>query len=139
MRNKQEFNQIRAERTRAGLTLENLAERSGIPLSTLARYQDSEYVPMVSMQKIADALHIPVSALMSKRELPESDRLTYHQVNLELQSSQQSNIYFAMICDRLHHSNRLLRIIVALLAVFLLYIMVDRFIFPNAGLFHAGG
>ena len=76
---------------------------------------------------------------MSKRELPEADKLTYNQVNLELQSSQQSNIYFAMICDRLRHTNHLLRIIVILLAVFLFYIMVDRFIFPNAGLFHAGG
>lgn len=138
MRNVQDFNQIKAERDRAGLTLAALSEKTGIPVSTLGRYQHSEYVPMSAAQKIADALGIPVTALMSPREIPEEDRLTYDQVYLQLQSTQQRNVYLAVICDRLRQSTRLLRIIAVILGLFLLYILVDRFGFPSAGIFHAG-
>lgn len=138
MRNGQELNQIRAERARAGLTLEQLAEKSGIPRSTLARYQDSEHVPMSAVNKIADALNLPASALLSKRELPADDKLSYDQLSLQMQAAQQYNIYCGMICDKLHRTNRLLLVIVLILAVFLFYILVDRFAFPDAGIFHAG-
>lgn len=138
MKKHNEFNQIRAERERAGLTLEKLSEKSGIPLSTLGRYQDSESVPLYALQKIADALNLPVSALTTKREIPEDDKLSYDQVNLQLQATQQHNIYLAMICDGQRKTNRLLRIIAGLLFLFLAYILVDRFGFPNAGIFHAG-
>lgn len=138
MGNRKEVNQIRAERARAGLTLEKLSEETGIPVSTLGRYQDSDHIPMAAMQKIANALNLPVSALTSKRQLSEEERLTYNQVNLELQATQQRNVYLATICDGLRKTNRLLRIIAIILAVFLLYIFVDRFAFPSAGIFHAG-
>lgn len=145
MENTKNKNQIRAERERAGLTLEKLAEKSGIPTTTLFRYQDSDHVPLEALQKIADALRLPVSALTSKREIPESERLTYDQVYLQLQATQQHNIYLAMICDRLNETKdllkqktKLLRVIAIILALFLVYIMIDRFVFPNAGLFHQG-
>lgn len=139
MRNDHEPNQIQNERTRAGLTLEELAEKSGIPLSTLGRYQHSDRVPLAALQKIADALNIPMSALTVKRPIPEEDRLTYDQVNLQLQATQQHNIYLATICDRLRLANRLLQIIAVILVLFLIYVIIDRFVFPAAGLFHAGG
>lgn len=138
MGNRKEFNQIRAERTRAGLSLEKLSEKTGIPVSTLGRYQDSDHVPMAAIQQIADALNLPVSAIMVKRQLPEDDQLTYNQINLELQATQQRNVYLATICDSLRKTSRLLRIIAVILAIFLLYILVDRFAFPTAGIFHAG-
>lgn len=138
MRNAQNFNQIQSERERAGLTLEALSEKTGIPVSTLGRYQHSEHVPFSAMQKIADALGLPVSALASRREIPEEDRLTYDQVYLQLQATQQKNIYLAVICDRLLQSMRLLRIIAIILGLFLVYILIDRFGFPTAGIFHAG-
>lgn len=139
MRNEHEPNQIMNERTRAGLTLEELSKKSGIPLSTLGRYQHSDRVPMVALQKIADALNIPMSALMVKRPIPDEDRLTYDQVNLQLQATQQRNIYLTTICDRLHLANRLLQIIAIIMFLFLIYVIIDRFAFPSAGLFHSGG
>lgn len=138
MKNEKSANQIRAERERAGLTLEALSEKTGIPTTTLFRYQSSENVPMHAAQKIADALEVPVSALMSPREIPEEDRLTYDQVYLQLQATQQKNVYLAMICDRLLQSTRLLRVIAVILGLFLIYIFIDRFGFPTAGIFHAG-
>lgn len=138
MKKHNEFNQIRAERERAGLTLEKLSEKSGIPVSTLGRYQDSDSVPLFALQKIADALNLPVSALTTKREIPEDDKLSYDQVNLQLQATQQHNIYLAMICDGQRKTNRLLRIIAGLLLLFIIYIFIDRFAFPTAGIFHAG-
>lgn len=138
MRKEHSFNQIRAERERAGLTLEQLSEQTNIPRSTLSRYQDSERVPMDAMQKIADALNLPISALMTKRELPDGDKLSYDQVSLQLQSTQQTNVYLSMLYDGQLRTNRLLRVIAIILALFLLYILVDRFGFPNAGIFHAG-
>lgn len=138
MRKDTGFNQIRAERERAGLTLEQLSEQTNIPRSTLSRYQDSERVPMDAMQKIADVLNLPVSALMTKREIPDGDKLSYDQVNLQLQAAQQYGVYMSTICDALHRTNRLLRIIAVMLFVFIVYIFIDRFAFPTAGIFHAG-
>lgn len=138
MKKHNEFNQIRAERERAGLTLKALSEKTGIPLSTLDRYQDKDSVPLHALQKIADALNLPISALTTKREIPEGDKLSYDQVSLQLQATQQHNVYLAMICDGQKKTNRLLRIIAGLLFLFLAYILVDRFGFPNAGIFHAG-
>ncbi len=138
MENVNKRNQIRAERERAGVTLEKLAEKTGIPVSTLSRYQDSDHVPYVAMQKIADALNLPVSALTTKREIPEDDKLTYDQVNLQLQATQQRNVYLATICDGQRKMNKLLTVIAVILIAFLAYVLVDRFFFPNDGLFHAG-
>lgn len=138
MKKQNEFNQIRAERERAHLTLQQLAEKTGIPLSTLSHYQNSERVPMDAMQRIADALNLPISALMTRRELPDGDKLSYDQVSLQLQATQQTNVYLSMLYDGQLRTNRLLRIIAIILALFLLYILVDRFGFPNDGIFHAG-
>lgn len=139
MKNDNHFNKIRLERERAGLTQEQLAEKSGLSTSTISRHESSDHVPLESLQKIANALNLPVSALTSKREIPESERLTYDQVYLQLQATQQHNVYLAMICDRLHQTNRLLRIIAVILGLFLIYVFIDRFAFPTAGIFHAGG
>lgn len=145
MKNDNHFNKIRLERERAGLTQEQLAEKSGLSTSTISRHESSDHVPLEALQKIANALNLPVSALTSKREIPESERLTYDQVYLQLQATQQHNIYLAMICDRLNETKdllkqktKLLRVIAIILALFLVYIMIDRFVFPNAGLFHQG-
>lgn len=138
MGNRKEVNYIRAERSRAGLTLEKLSEKTAIPISTLSRYQDSADVPFSALQKIADALSLPVSALMVKRELPEGDKLTYDQVTLQLQATQQRNVYLALLCDGQRKMNKLLSIIAAILILFLVYVIIDRFAFPNGGLFHAG-
>lgn len=131
-------NQIRAERERAGVTLEKLAEKTGIPQTTLHRYQNSENVPYAALQKIADALNLPVSALTTKREIPEDDKLTYDQVNLQLQATQQRNVYLATICDGQRKMNKLLTVIAIILVIFLVYVIIDRFCFPSDGLFHAG-
>lgn len=138
MGNQKNHNQIRMERERAGITLEKLAEKTGLSVSTLSRYQDSDHVPYVAMQKIADALNLPVSAIMSEREIPEDDKLTYDQVNLQLQATQQHNIYLATLCDGQDKIIRALRKIAILLVLFLVYVIIDRFLFPNDGLFHAG-
>lgn len=138
MRNTHDFNQIRTERERAGVTLEKLSAETGIPLSSLARYQDSEHVPMSAMAKIADVLDIPISALMEKREIPDGEKLTYDQLSLQLQSSQQRNIFEATRYEGLQRSYHWAIAIVVVLSLFLIYVIVDRFFFPNAGLFRAG-
>lgn len=135
MGNHKSQNQIRAERERAGVTLEKLSEKTGISTSALSRYQDNDHVPYVAMQKIADALNLPVSALMSEREIPEDDKLTYDQVNLQLQATQQHNVYLATLCDGQNKIIRSLRTIAIILVVFLVYVIVDRFFFPGAGIF----
>lgn len=133
-----ELNQIRAERNRVGMTLEKLAAETGIPTSTLSRYQDSENVPYAALQKIADALNLPVSALMYKRQLPEGDKLTYDQLNLELQASQQYGVYITVRHESQRKFSRFCLFVIAIFAVIFLYILVDRFGFPNAGIFQAG-
>ncbi len=132
------MNKIREEREKAGLTLSRLAAKTGIPISTLGRYQDSEDVPVSALQKISDALNLPMSALMIGHEIPEDDKLSYEQLNLQIQALQQHAIYAAMRFDSLCRQHRLLRIITIILAIFILYILVDRFGFPNDGIFHAG-
>lgn len=135
MENQKNQNQIRAERERAGVTLEKLSEMTGIPVSTLSRYQNSDHVPYVAMQQIADALNLPVSAIMTKREIPEGDKLTYDQVYLQLQSTQQSNIYLATLCDGQKKSSKQRMVIIVVLILFLIYVIVDRFFFPGGGIF----
>lgn len=135
MGNQKNTNQIRAERERAGVTLEKLSEMTGIPVSTLSRYQNTDHVPYVAMQQIADALNLPVSAIMTKREIPEGDKLTYDQVYLQLQATQQSNIYLATLCDGQKRSNKQRMIIIVGLILFLVYVIVDRFFFPGDGIF----
>ena len=138
MENAQNGNFIREERARSGMTLEKLAVKTGIPMSTLSRYQDSSDVPVAALQKIADALDVPMSALLSKRELPDGDKLTYDQLCLQLQATQQTLIYKCMRFDSLRRSHHWACSLVFILAVFVVYILVDRFAFPDAGLFHAG-
>lgn len=133
-----EMNQIRVERNRAGMTLEKLAAETGIPTSTLSRYQDSENVPYSALQKIADALNLPVSALMYQRQLPDGDKLTYDQLNLELQASQQYGVYITVRHESQRKISRLCLFVIAVFAVMFLYILIDRFGFPNAGIFQAG-
>lgn len=116
-------------------SLEKLSEKTGISTSALSRYQDNDHVPYVAMQKIADALNLPVSALMSEREIPEDDKLTYDQVNLQLQATQQHNVYLATLCDGQNKNIKSLRTIAIILVVFLVYVIVDRFFFPGAGIF----
>lgn len=135
MKNGKEPNQIRSERERAGVTLEKLAEETGISVSTLSRYQDSEHIPLSALQKIANALNLPVTALTTKREIPEDDKLTYDQVNLQLQATQQRNVYLATICDGQNKIIRGLNRLTIILLLFLIYVIVDRFFFPGAGIF----
>lgn len=135
MKNGKEPNQIRSERERAGVTLEKLAEETGISASTLSRYQDSEHIPLSALQKIANALNLPVTALTTKREIPEDDKLTYDQVNLQLQATQQRNVYLATICDGQNKIIRGLNRLTIILLLFLIYVIVDRFFFPGAGIF----
>lgn len=139
MENTQQSNCIREERTRAGMTLEKLAAKTGIPMSTLSRYQDSSDVPASALQKISNALDIPMSALVNRRELPEDGKLTYDQISLQLQQTQQALIYKCMRFDSLRRAYRWSTVLVVVLFVFLAYILIDRFAFPTAGLFHAGG
>lgn len=133
-----ELNQIRAERNRAGMTLEKLAAETGIPTSTLSRYQDSENVPYAALQKIADVLNLPVSALMYKRQIPDGDKLTYDQLNLELQASQQYGVYITVRHESQRKLSRVCLFVITVFAAMFLYILIDRFGFPNAGVFHAG-
>lgn len=135
MGNQKNYNQIREERLRAGLTQEKLSEKAGISVSALSRYENGENLTYLVMQKIADALNLPVSALMSKREIPEDDKLTYDQVNLQLQATQQHNIYLATLCDGQGKIIMSLRAIAIILVAFLVYVIVDRFFFPGAGIF----
>lgn len=139
MGNPQNANFIREERTRAGVTLEKLAAKTGIPVSTLGRYQNSEDVPTSALQKIADALDVPMSALLVRRETPDGDKLSYDQLCLQLQQTQQVLIYKCMRFDSLRRAHRWASTLVLVLLVFITYIFIDRFAFPDAGLFHAGG
>ena len=120
------------------MTLERLAAKTGIPVSTLGRYQNSEDVPTSALQKISDALDIPMSALLVKREAPDGDKLSYDQLCLQLQQTQQALIYKCMRFDSLRRAHRWASTLVLVLLVFLVYIFIDRFAFPDAGLFHAG-
>lgn len=130
-----EPNQIRVERERAGLTLEQLSQKTGIPTTTLFRYQSNDNVSFTALQKIADALNLPVTALTTKREIPENGKLTYDQVNLQLQATQQQNIYLAILCDGQKKSNKQRMVIIVVLVLFLVYVIVDRFFFPGEGIF----
>lgn len=132
------MNNIREEREKAGMTLSRLAAKTSIPISTLSRYQDSEDVPVSALRKIAEALDLPMSALLVARETPEDGRLSYDQLTMQLQAFQQHAIYAAMRFDSLRRRHRLLCMIAGILGIFLLYIFVDRFGFPNDGIFHAG-
>lgn len=120
------------------MTLERLAVKTGIPVSTLGRYQNSGDVPTSALQKISDALDIPMSALLSKRETPDGDKLSYDQLCLQLQQTQQALIYKCMRFDSLRRAHRWASTLVLVLLIFLVYIFIDRFAFPDAGLFHAG-
>lgn len=132
-----ERNYIREERERAGVTLTALSEQSGIPMSTLSRYQNGAEVPMSALQKIADVLNIPVSALLSRRQLPEDDKLTYDQLCLQLQSAQQRIVLDTMRYSSLKRAYRWSLVLVVVLAIFVIYAMIDRFVFPDGGIFRA--
>lgn len=136
MENVQNF--IRDERERAGLSLTELSEKTGIPISTLSRYQNGSDVPSSALQKIADELQIPMSSLLHQRQIAEGDRLTYEQLNLQLQAAQQRSILDAMRYDNLKNSYRWALIMIFVLAVFFIYILIDRFAFPDDGIFRAG-
>lgn len=136
MENVQNF--IRDERERAGLSLTELSEKTGIPISTLSRYQNGSDVPSSALQKIADELQIPMSSLLHQRQIAEGDRLTYEQLNLQLQAAQQRSILDAMRYDNLKNSYRWALIMIFVLAVFFIYILIDRFAFPDGGIFRAG-
>lgn len=133
-----ERNYIREERERAGVTLTALSEQTGIPLSTLSRYQNGAEVPVSALARIADVLDVPVSALLVRRQLPEDDRLTYDQLCLQLQRLQQDLVVKCMQLDSLRRSHHWASVLIFVLLVFLVYVLIDRFAFPNAGLFHAG-
>lgn len=136
MENVQNF--IRAERERANMSLTTLAAKTGIPISTLSRYQNGADVPSTALQKIADALQVPVSALLSKRQIADGDKLSYEQLSMELQSAQQRSVMDAMRYDKLKSSFHWALIVIFILACFLAYILIDRFVFPNGGIFRAG-
>ena len=54
-----------AERTKAKLTLDQLAEKSGLTKQTLFRIEHAMVEPRIcSLQKIADALNIKIEKLM---------------------------------------------------------------------------
>ena len=136
MENVQNF--IRDERERAGLSLTELSAKTGIPISTLSRYQNGSDVPSSALQKIADELQVPMSALLQQRQIAEGDKLTYEQLNLQLQAAQQRSIMDAVRYDNLKNSHRWSLTVIFILAVFLAYILIDRFVFPNGGIFRAG-
>lgn len=72
---------VRAERTKAGLTLEELAEASSISASFLAYVeQGKKKASVVTVKKIADGLRIPMADLFS--DLPASPRSTYEPTTL---------------------------------------------------------
>ena len=55
-------NQIRAARTEAGLTQEQLAELSGLPQSHISRLEGGKHSPSrMTLEKIAAALQMPLS------------------------------------------------------------------------------
>lgn len=138
MENLQSSTLIREERERAGLSLTQLSLKTGIPISTLSRYQNGGDVPASALQKIAAVLELPISALMLRREMPEDGKLTYAQIDLQRQALQQQNLFLAFRYESLHRAHRLLSFVCLLLMLFLLYVLIDRFGFPNAGLFHEG-
>lgn len=138
METSQTGNNIRVERERAGITLKFLSERTAIPLSTLSRYQNGAEVPISALQRIADVLNIPVSALLIQRQIPEDGKLTYDQICLQLQATQQRNVIGAIRYESLRRAYRWALVLVIVLLVFLGCILVDRFAFPYDGFFHAG-
>lgn len=136
MENVQNF--IKDERERAGLSLTELSAKTGIPISTLSRYQNGSDVPSSALQKIADELQVPMSALLQQRQIADDGKLTYEQLNLQLQAAQQRSIMDAMRYDNLKNSHRWALTVIFILAVFLIYVLIDRFMFPNDGIFRAG-
>ena len=136
MENVQNF--IRNERERAGISLTELSLKTGIPISTLSRYQNGSEVPASALQKIADELHVPMSALLHQRQIADGDKLTYEQLNLQLQAAQQRNVMDVMRYDKLKSSYRWAQAMIFVLSVFLIYVLIDRFVFPDGGLFRAG-
>ena len=119
------------------MTLLQLAEASGISRSSLSRYEREGDVPRSALQHIADALNIPVSQLLVEPlesfEPPESEasRALYAQLN----KTQQTLVYYMLCLDLARVKLRSAVVIIALLLAVLAYILLDRFVFPDALLF----
>ena len=58
---------VRALRTTQGLTLEVLADRSGLPMETLSRIERRRIAPSIrSLERVARGLGVPLTALLSE-------------------------------------------------------------------------
>ncbi len=65
---------VRYYRTQIGVTLEDLAARSGVTLVTMFRYESGERFPELrTLVAIANALEVPLDALVDP-EGPEPDK-----------------------------------------------------------------
>lgn len=74
--------QIRRERKRQGLTMEQLGERMGISGSLVGRYERDEENPKIeTIKRFADALDIPISELYPEFENVHRKEPAMHDLN----------------------------------------------------------
>ncbi len=67
---------IREARTRAGLTQDELAERSGIARSLIARWEQGEVSPSIdNFLAVIEACGFEISLVLSERDTSLDDRL----------------------------------------------------------------
>lgn len=80
---------IRAARKQAGMTLEDVADKLGIKNQSVAQWETGRRKPKYgTLQRIADALHVPIESLLSDqtRDAYETDSLKLEEARMELEA-----------------------------------------------------
>ncbi len=90
---------IRAIRTATGMTQKTLGEKSGIAEPTIRRYESGKLHPKLeTIRKIADALEVPVLALLGETIQNEKEMLPVDEQKKEYMARMVVNLLADMKC-----------------------------------------
>lgn len=79
---------LRQQRKLIGLSQEKLAEKAGVSLKTIQRWENSEQVPNVlKMRKLADALNTSISYLTEDNDEMQDKKEASSEINGQLEDN----------------------------------------------------
>ncbi len=128
-------NRIREEREARSMTLTQLSEASGISKSTLSRYEHGGDAPTSALQKVAEVMDIPTTQLLVESKESEDGTVLGSDILAQLAATQQKLLFCLYCYDISRAKQRFYHAIILMLCAVLVYILVDRFCFPDGLLF----